>query len=320
MENIENMEVEKSQFKKRINKLAGTLIKYEVIVILLNVILISRILIQNFHKTEAEQAALVEKLNVSGVIMIVSVCFGMLVIAYYCKKQSLVNDMIGTNKMMNKSSFTKILFCFIALQPVFSIIAFFMEEGFNLFGYTLESQIASSTSISLTFSMFLYAAFLGPIVEEIIYRGAVLQTLKQYGKGFAIIISALLFGASHMNLTQGLFAFGVGLILGYVAIEYSLRWAIVIHIVNNFIFSDVLGMIGEYLGEPVGDILISFVLVIFFIGGVVVVYRHRIDIMDYIRENKCDRKLLKYTFSSLWFVILILVQLWIAISGIEKLI
>lgn len=240
---METIEIEKSQFKKRINKLSCTLIKYNVIVILLNVIFISRILIQNFHKTEAEQAALVEKLSVSGVIMIVSVCFGMLLIAYYCKKQSLVDDILATNKIMNRSSFIKILFCFIALQPVFSVIA-------------------SSTAISVTFSMLLYAAFLGPIVEEIIFRGAVLQTLKQYGKGFAIIVSALLFG----------------------------------------------------------DILIGLVLVIFFIGGGLVVCRHRTDIMDYIKENKCDRTLLKYTFSSLWFVMLILIQLWVAMSSVEKLI
>lgn len=317
---METIEIEKSQFKKRINKLSCTLIKYNVIVILLNVIFISRILIQNFHKTEAEQAALVEKLSVSGVIMIVSVCFGMLLIAYYCKKQSLVDDILATNKIMNRSSFIKILFCFIALQPVFSVIASFIEEGFNLLGYTLESQIESSTAISVTFSMLLYAAFLGPIVEEIIFRGAVLQTLKQYGKGFAIIVSALLFGVSHMNLTQGLFAFIVGLILGYVAIEYSLKWAIIIHIVNNFVFSDVLGTISEYLGEPFGDILIGLVLVIFFIGGGLVVCKHRIDIMDYIKENKCDRTLLKYTFSSLWFVMLILIQLWVAMSSVEKLI
>jgi len=74
---------------------------------------------------------------------------------------------------------------------------------------------------------------IGPILEEIIFRGAILRHLEPYGVNFAIVTQALLFGIYHLNLYQGPFAFLMGLILGYVALRFSIKWAILLHIANN---------------------------------------------------------------------------------------
>ena len=78
---------------------------------------------------------------------------------------------------------------------------------------------------------------IGPIAEEIVYRGFVMNILKPYGKHFAIVCSAIIFGIMHANIHQIFFAILVGLVLGYVAMEYSLKWAVALHIFNNCIFS-----------------------------------------------------------------------------------
>lgn len=64
---------------------------------------------------------------------------------------------------------------------------------------------------------YLAIGLLAPLAEEIVFRGAVLRTLlKQQGPWMAIVISALLFAAAHLNPAQMPHAFLVGVLLGWM--------------------------------------------------------------------------------------------------------
>ena len=93
---------------------------------------------------------------------------------------------------------------------------------------------ALSSLLSSPFGL-LYVVIIGPIVEELVFRGAVMRKLEPYGANFAIITSAILFGLYHIVLYQAVFAFLLGLILAYTAGRYSLKWAMALHILNNFL-------------------------------------------------------------------------------------
>lgn len=63
----------------------------------------------------------------------------------------------------------------------------------------------------------LMACVIAPLVEEMLFRGLILRSfLRQYPRGLAILGSALLFGAAHLNVYQ--FAAGslMGLLLGWL--------------------------------------------------------------------------------------------------------
>ncbi len=81
----------------------------------------------------------------------------------------------------------------------------------------------------------LYTVFLGPIAEELAFRGVSLSILeKQYGFVIANILQALFFGFAHLNLVQGIYAFGVGLLVGYIAhLTGSIIPSILFHIAFN---------------------------------------------------------------------------------------
>jgi len=113
-----------------------------------------------------------------------------------------------------------------------------LEMGMNHFGSSVMPILETVSGSTATFSMFLYSAFLAPVSEELLFRGYVLRSLRPYGKRFAILGSALLFGLFHGNLLQGPYAFLVGLILGYLACEYSIFWAIMLHIFNNLVLAE----------------------------------------------------------------------------------
>ncbi|QAA30248.1 CPBP family intramembrane glutamic endopeptidase [Clostridium manihotivorum] len=79
------------------------------------------------------------------------------------------------------------------------------------------------------------AVIIAPIQEEFVNRGIILNGLsKKYSPKVALVISALIFAAMHMNLPQGINAFLLGLILGYVYLSTkSIFLSILCHATNN---------------------------------------------------------------------------------------
>lgn len=87
---------------------------------------------------------------------------------------------------------------------------------------------------------YLAVGVLAPVAEEMVFRGAILRRLLEVmgksSKWFAIIISALLFGALHANGPQFIHAALIGVLLGWM---YSRTNSIVpgmlFHWINNTI-------------------------------------------------------------------------------------
>ena len=78
---------------------------------------------------------------------------------------------------------------------------------------------------------------LSPVVEEILFRGVVMNRIEETGSTkAAIILSAILFGCYHGNLLQAVYASMLGLILGYVYAKYRrLAAPILVHVGANII-------------------------------------------------------------------------------------
>ncbi len=121
------------------------------------------------------------------------------------------------------------------LQLLSTLVTVPLEQFVESLGYSLEQATAASTGASVTVSMFLYSVLIAPFVEELIFRGAVLRWLEPWGRGFALLTSAALFGLMHNNLVQLPVAVACGLLFGYIAQRFSLRAAIAAHAANNLI-------------------------------------------------------------------------------------
>ena len=76
----------------------------------------------------------------------------------------------------------------------------------------------------------LTVAFIGPVSEELLFRGGVQGSLKRY----PIILSAIIFAIIHLNPAQLPAAFLLGLLLGYAYWwTGSLIAPVCIHVLNN---------------------------------------------------------------------------------------
>lgn len=77
---------------------------------------------------------------------------------------------------------------------------------------------------------------IAPLVEEFVFRGVILGSLRRFGDGFAIVVSALLFGLIHRNMVQLPNAFLMGLVLAYAVVRTGSLWTgILMHLCNNLL-------------------------------------------------------------------------------------
>lgn len=76
---------------------------------------------------------------------------------------------------------------------------------------------------------------LGPICEELIFRGLMFRRMCEYTKPvIAVIASALVFAIYHGNIVQGVYAFVLGVVMAVCYQRFQTLWAsIVIHVAAN---------------------------------------------------------------------------------------
>ncbi len=81
---------------------------------------------------------------------------------------------------------------------------------------------------------FISVAIIPPVVEELLFRGAICKSLTVYGKTTAVVISAILFALMHSNAEQLIYTLVAGVFLGIIYVETkSIIFPILLHFVNN---------------------------------------------------------------------------------------
>ena len=94
-----------------------------------------------------------------------------------------------------------------------------------------------------------------PICEEFIFRGVLLQSLRPYGNGFAVLTTALLFSMMHGNIEQMPLAFLLGLALGFAVLFFESIWATVLMHACVNLFSTVISLLSLRIGESAGNLI-----------------------------------------------------------------
>lgn len=181
-----------------------------------------------------------------------------------------------------------------------------------LFEMGIPATLVANTSEELTSSIIfvLYLGVMAPVVEEFIFRGFIGYRLERYGKVFTILFTALIFSLFHANITQEVFTFMAGIVFAYVAIEYGFQWAVVVHMMNNFIFAVVVDIyvaqmmnLGDFSIVQLLD-LVGFIILVF-----VVILKWK-DIKEYIDVNRGFHGIAQITFSRVTIILFIIYLLF----------
>ena len=137
-----------------------------------------------------------------------------------------------------------------------------LNDNLSMFGLENTSGIVTEAKTPKEqIIYFICIAIIPAITEEIAFRGVVLNFLRPYGDGFAVLISAILFGLVHGNFVQIPFAFIVGLVCAVLVVKTnSIIPSILLHLLNNGT-SVVLDCISEYTSQGIYQ-LVSTIIVL----------------------------------------------------------
>ena len=142
-----------------------------------------------------------------------------------------------------------------AVSIIIGFLAFMLPETVAAYEEMVESAGLTDYSLTWVFAV----VILPPLVEETVFRGLILHYLKKGGARFwaANLIQAVLFGIYHGNLIQGIYAFCIGVLLGYLAERYSsLIIPVLVHALFNLFGTLVVELESMILPEIVQMMLI----------------------------------------------------------------
>ena len=161
----------------------------------------------------------------------------------------------------------------------FFLISYFIMVLLNLFttgflwivGNFKEADVVnpleSVLSNSSIWATIIFAGILSPIIEEVLFRGVMLNKLRTYGDKIAIITTALLFGLFHENFSQFFYAVGLGMIFAYVTLKTgTIKYSIGLHIMINMMGS-VIGT--QVLSSTIATMIFGIVVWVFVIAGLI---------------------------------------------------
>lgn len=318
---------EKKLFKNKISFMSGGLLIYSAIMyaVVFGVMIVYMVIqgiISGIRHETPDTEAITARLMETDMGMGIAVILGCVFLLLFNLKRIKPKQIFTKRKPMNVSKFIMLVCVLMCIQLPISLFDVFVEAVLNQLGLSAQAAIESASAGSTTISMMLYAGFIGPFAEEFVYRGYTMKTLESMGagKGYALVISSLLFGIMHANPTQSIYAFFAGMVFGYAAMEYGIIWSMILHMTNNFLFGDVLVFISNHIPETVADILNWTVMIGLCVAGIIVLILKRKQTAEYIRANYgTDKKYYGWTFTNILFLVFIGINIILAATAITPL-
>lgn len=141
------------------------------------------------------------------------------------KLKEVVNGkLIGATVCLGLSLQFLISMCLNALYPILP------QDLTNQYSELIESLMGGNIWLSMFVTV-----ILAPLAEEFLFRGVTLRKAQRIMPFMAAnILQAVLFGIYHLNWIQGVYAFVLGMILGFTAEYFHSIWAsILLHAFVN---------------------------------------------------------------------------------------
>ena len=222
-------------------------------------------------------------------------------IIYYFVKTYKKYEYFKTNEKLKAKDFS-----------IYFALAFWVGNFFSFLIVLMSSHKGRTPVVAIyepLYTDIIMTVFVAPVLEEIVFRGVIMNNLKKYGIKTAIIINSIFFALSHYNTDMIIPAFFTGIIFSYVAYKYSIKYSILIHFFINAITktSQVLAILRiDILLILIGlfsAFLIIFLLVFFIIGLLGGKYKEVLSVFKLSIEDR--KNILDFMKNNLLYLLII---------------
>lgn len=174
---------------------------------------------------------------------------------YFTIKQKSAKEILAILAMIVLLGISVQFFSSCILTTVLNLMPSVAEEYMNNLSAILE----------ITPRMLLQVCLIAPIIEELFFRGLIFSLMsKLLPFIFANVVQAIVFGIYHGNVVQAVYAFILGMFIGYILfITGSIVYTIVLHMSINLtgMFIDRIVPMDEALIVRMVIMIISFVII-----------------------------------------------------------
>lgn len=124
--------------------------------------------------------------------------------------------------------------------PVIILTGFVVNLVSRYYGQAPEMQdvvrwVLEERSLFILICLIFFGIVVAPVIEEIVFRGFLQPALKNaFGRRYAVVVSASLFAAVHMDIYAFFPIFILGILLGYLYEKtQTLAASVIVHILHN---------------------------------------------------------------------------------------
>ena len=233
-------------------------------------------------------------------ILLSSLMFTVPFILVFKANNQRISDLVPLKKPLGNK--TAIFFIGLSVCAFANIANSFCGQLFGSLGIDYNVDFGDNPRGFFGFLLSLIAtAVVPPLVEEFACRGVILGSLRKFGDGFAVLVSAILFGLMHGNFDQMPFAFMVGLALGFIVVKTDSLWiAVAVHAANNFIsvaFEYLLAGLSQNAQNLIYSLYLMAALILGVIGAVLFSDREGFNFKKSDTESSLKQKI-KWFFTS----------------------
>ncbi len=143
-------------------------------------------------------------------------------------------------------------------------------------GYTLKNPTDALLKDQNAMLLVVMVALIGPILEEIVFRKLLIDAIGRYNAGVAVIISGVVFGIIHSNISQFFYTFAFGLFLGFIYLKTGrLLYTIIMHVSVNLFFGTMSTILKRFTETELGTMifgLYGLALITIAITGIVLFF------------------------------------------------
>ncbi len=205
--------------REETGKMVVALIIYIVLQLVITGVITAYLLLIARYKIDEINVFLATPTNmlpIQGIVLILGL--GLPFIAYMYLFRLPVGETIPVRKMKAGSFISLVLFG-LGFSVTVAYVGNVIQSGDFVTGglSNMRSVLADNKGIGLLYSI-ICLCIIPALVEEFVFRGAVLQVLRRKGGDtFAIILSALMCALVYSN-THGIMAFVISLLMGYIVV------------------------------------------------------------------------------------------------------
>lgn len=248
---------------------------------------------------------------------------GLVVTGANLKKKITFNGFNGKDMM----SFLSFTFGFSTVGSIVNLLIMVLIAALSgkLSDFSADSAARIITTkgnpVWLDMIIYTYVCLLGPVLEELIFRGVLLEGLRKYGNLFGIVMSSVLFGLMHQNIAQCIPAMCIGFVFAVMTVKSgSLIPAMFAHILNNslsailmilmnstditsLLETNDINVLYQQLSQLAPMLILSYANVIIrfvcIIASIILIYRFRSSKKRLFEHSEyCAKRTWKYIFTS----------------------